>query len=260
MDKDMTALESKKTDSPCLVLKGVGKNFTGLRALNDISLSVEHGDRCALIGPNGAGKTTLLNLISGALPPTEGQIFYCGKDITRLPPYRRAALGIARTYQITNLFSNLSVMENVLLACQALGKTKFVMFRPLSSYRKFTDKAVALLKQFDLYEKREILIKNLSHGDRREIEVILGLAGQPRLLLLDEPGAGLSPAETHDLTLLLKNLDRSITMIIIEHDMDMAFEVAENIVVLHQGEKLAEGSKEEVKKNPTVQQIYLGAE
>jgi branched-chain amino acid transport system ATP-binding protein len=163
MDKDMTASESKKTESPCLVLKGVGKNFTGLRAVNDVSLTVEHGVRYALIGPNGAGKTTLLNLINGTYLPTDGQIFFCGKEITRLPPYRRAALGIARTYQITNLFSNLTVMENVLLACQALDKTKFVMFRPLSSYRKFVDKAIALLKQFDLYEKREVVIKNLSY-------------------------------------------------------------------------------------------------
>lgn len=260
MDETAGAFEYKKTDSPCLILKGVGKSFSGLKAVNDIHLSVEPGTRYALIGPNGAGKTTLLNLISGALKPTEGQIFYFGREITYLSPYRRAALGIARTFQITNLFSDMTVMENVLLACQALERTKFVIFRPLSTYRRFYDQASALLLKFDLHGKRDELIKNLSHGDCRQIEVALALAGRPRLLLLDEPGAGLSPAENHDLTRLLKNLEREITMIIIEHDMDMAFDVAENIIVLHQGEKLAEGTKEEIRGNSIVQEIYLGAE
>jgi branched-chain amino acid transport system ATP-binding protein len=135
-----------------------------------------------------------------------------------------------------------------------------VIFRPLSTYRRFYDQASALLLKFDLHGKRDELIKNLSHGDCRQIEVALALAGRPRLLLLDEPGAGLSPAENHDLTRLLKNLEREITMIIIEHDMDMAFDVAENIIVLHQGEKLAEGTKEEIRGNSIVQEIYLGAE
>lgn len=260
MEKTGVEFEGQKIDVPCLLLKGVEKSFAGLKAVKDINLSVIHGSRYALIGPNGAGKTTLLNLISGALKLTEGQIFYYGKEITRLSPYRRAALGITRTFQITNLFSDMTVIENVLLACQALEKAKFVMFRPLSSYRRFTDEAFALLRKFDLIEKKDELIKNLSHGDRRQIEVALALAGRPRLLLLDEPGAGLSQAESHDLTRLLKNLEREITMIIIEHDMDMAFDVAENIIVLHQGEKLAEGTKEEIKGNSIVQEIYLGAE
>ena len=247
-----------KAASLCLVLKGVTMSFASLKAVDDVSLSIAHGSRWALIGPNGAGKTTLINLISGELNPTKGQIFHCGKEITRLPPHRRAALGICRTFQITNLFPNLTIGESILLACQALQKTKFVMFRPLVSYRGFVDRALALLREFGLYEKRNTLIKNLSHGDHRQIEVALALAGHPSLLLLDEPAAGLSLAETHDLTRLLKKLDPAITIIIIEHDLDVAFEVAENIVVLHQGQKMAEGSKEEIKKNPAVQQIYLG--
>jgi branched-chain amino acid transport system ATP-binding protein len=260
MDKPGNEFEGQKTDIPCLLLKGVEKSFAGLKAVSDINLSVAHGSRYALIGPNGAGKTTLLNLISGALKPTGGQIFYYGKEISRLSSYHRAALGITRTFQITNLFSDMTVIENVLLACQALEKAKFVMFRPLSSYRRFTDEAFALLRKFDLHEKKDALIKNLSYGDRRQIEVALALAGKPRLLLLDEPGAGLSRAESHEVTRLLKNLGREITMIIIEHDMDMAFDVAENIIVLHQGEKLAEGTKEEIRENSIVQQTYLGAE
>jgi len=247
-----------KAGVPSLVLKGVSRSFGSLKAVNDIHLSVEHGDRCALIGPNGAGKTTLINLISGELHATAGQIFHCGEEVTGLPPHRRAALGIARTFQITNLFPNLTVGESILLACQALEKTKFVIFRPLVSYRGYLDKALDLLKQFDLYEKKNLLIKNLSHGDHRQIEVALALAGQPRLLLLDEPAAGLSLSESHDLTRRLTNLDPAITLIIIEHDLDVAFEVADHIVVMHQGKKLAEGSREEIKKNPVVQQIYLG--
>jgi len=249
-----------KGSVPCLVLENLSKDFGGLRAVDEIDLTVEPGERRALIGPNGAGKTTLFNLVSGVYPASKGRILYFEKDVTGLPSYRRAALGIARTYQITNLFQNLTVSENILMACQALVRTKFVMFRRLSSYRHLMDRRNDLLKEFDLWEKRNELVKNLSHGDQRQIEVSLALAEKPRLLLLDEPAAGLSSAETHALTLLLKKLDPSITILLIEHDMDVAFEFAEKITVLYQGKFLAEGTKEEIKNNPTVQEIYLGAE
>jgi branched-chain amino acid transport system ATP-binding protein len=250
----------KKGSVPCLALENLSKDFGGLRAVDKIDLKVEPGERRALIGPNGAGKTTLFNLVSGVYPASGGRILYFEKDVTGLPSYRRAALGIARTYQITNLFPNLTVSENILMACQALVRTKFVMFRRLSSYRYLTDRCNDLLREFDLREKRNELVKNLSHGDQRQIEVALALAGKPRLLLLDEPAAGLSSAETHALTLLLKKLDPSITILLIEHDMDVAFEFAEKITVLYQGKFLAGGTKEEIKNNPTVQEIYLGAE
>lgn len=251
----------ENTDSaPCLVLQNLTKDFGGLRAVDNVNLMIQLGERHVLIGPNGAGKTTLFNLISGEIPASEGRVIHFGRDVTGLPPYHRAALGIARTFQITNLFPKLTVLENLLLACQALERTKFVMYRPLSSYRNLMDKSMNLLKEFGLLEKRNELIKNLSHGDQRQIEVALALAGQPRLLLLDEPTAGLSPAETHALTLLLKKLDPAITILLIEHDMDVAFEFAEKITVLYQGKLLAEGNKEEIKNNPFVQQIYLGAE
>jgi len=249
-----------KGSVPCLVLENLSKDFGGLRAVDEIDLTVEPGERRALIGPNGAGKTTLFNLVSGVYPASKGRILYFEKDVTGLPSYRRAALGIARTYQITNLFQNLTVSENILMACQALVRTKFVMFRRLSSYRHLMDRRNDLLKEFDLWEKRNELVKNLSHGDQRQIEVSLALAEKPRLLLLDEPAAGLSSAETSALTLLLKKLDPSITILLIEHDMDVAFEFAEKLTVLHQGKFLAEGTKEEIKNNPTVQEIYLGAE
>jgi branched-chain amino acid transport system ATP-binding protein len=249
-----------KSFVPCLILENLSKDFGGLRAVDEINLTVDPGERRALIGPNGAGKTTLFNLISGVYPASEGKIIYFEKDVTGLPSYRRAALGIARTYQITNLFPNLTVSENLLMACQALERTKFVMFRPISSYHGLIDRSNNLLKKFDLWGKRNELVKNLSHGDQRQIEVALALAEQPRLLLLDEPAAGLSSAETHALTLLLKKLDPNITILLIEHDMDVAFEFAEKITVLYQGKFLAEGTKEEIKNNPTVQEIYLGAE
>jgi branched-chain amino acid transport system ATP-binding protein len=251
---------AQKSSGPCLVLKDLSKDFGGLRAVDGVSLTIETGERHVLMGPNGAGKTTLFNVISGVYPASSGKIFYFEKDVTELPPYRRAALGIARTYQVTNLFPNLTVSDNILMACQALERTKFVMFRPLSSYRRLTDRCHALLKEFDLWNKRNEFVKNLSHGDQRQIEVALALAEEPRLLLLDEPAAGLSSAETHGLTLLLKKLDPNITILLIEHDMDVAFEFAEKITVLYHGKYLTEGTKEEIKNNPTVQEIYLGAE
>jgi branched-chain amino acid transport system ATP-binding protein len=267
----MSSIESKdpsvrcevveqKLPVPCLAVENLTKDFGGLRAVDGLNLKIEPGERRVLMGPNGAGKTTLFNMISGVYPASEGRILFFEKDVTRLPPYRRAALGMARTYQITNLFQNLTVAENILMACQALTRTKYVMFRPVASYHRLGDRCNALLKEFDLWGKRNELVKNLSHGDQRQIEVSLALVQQPRLLLLDEPAAGLSSAETHALTLLLKRLDPKITILLIEHDMDVAFEFAERITVLYQGKFLAEGTKEEIKNNPTVQEIYLGGE
>ena len=251
---------SANDGTPCLVVEKLTKDFGGLRAVDEVNLTIEPGERRVLMGPNGAGKTTLFNLVSGVYPSSGGRILFFNKDVTRLPSYRRAALGIARTYQITNLFPNLTVSDNILMACQALVRTKFVMFRPLSSYHHLMDRCSDLLKEFGLWGKRNELVKNLSHGDQRQIEVSLALAEKPRLLLLDEPAAGLSSAETHALTLLLKKLDPSITILLIEHDMDVAFEFAERITVLYQGKFLAEGTKEQIKNTPTVQEIYLGSE
>jgi len=255
-------METIKTrdPGPCLVLEDLSIDFGGLRAVNSVNLKIEPGERRVLMGPNGAGKTTLFNLVSGVYQASRGRILFLGKDITKLPIHRRAELGIARTYQITNLFPKLTVAENILMACQALERTKFVMFRYLSSYRRLRDRCSDLLKEFALWDKRDELVKNLSHGYQRQIEVAMALAEKPRLLLLDEPAAGLSSAETHTLTLLLKKLDPSITILLIEHDMDVAFEFAERITVLYQGKLLTEGTKEEIKNNPTVQEIYLGGE
>jgi len=245
-------------DAPCLALANVSRDFGGLRAVGNVSLTIAPGERHVLIGPNGAGKTTLFHLISGDLKTSEGKISLFGEDVTSLPPHRRAARGMARTFQITNLFPNLTVLENVLLACEALEPRKFSMLRPLSSHQDLNERAAKLLHDFGLWELRGEHAKNISYGDQRKVEVALSLAGKPKLLLLDEPMAGLSTGESESMQRLLHQLDPSITVLLIEHDMDMAFAFAQRITVLYQGRLLTSGPKDEVRANPAVQEIYLG--
>jgi branched-chain amino acid transport system ATP-binding protein len=247
-------------DTPCLVLEGLTKEFGGLTAVDHVTLEIRAGERHGIIGPNGAGKTTLFNLICGDLSPTEGKIFHFGQDVTRLRTHKRIALGMSRTFQINNLFPKLTVLQNVLLAAQGLQGTKYVMYRPISSYKPLYDKAKDILEEFQMWDKRDVLVENLSYGDQRQIEVCLALIENPRLLLLDEPTAGLSRAETLTFTSILKKLDPDITILLIEHDMDVAFDLAENITVLQLGKQVASGDKDEIKANRTVQEIYLGTE
>jgi branched-chain amino acid transport system ATP-binding protein len=238
--------------------KTLSKRFGGIQAIFNVSLEIEEGERRAIIGPNGAGKTTLFNLISGFLFPTLGQIYLFGRDVTNLPPHRRAALGLARTFQVTNLFQKLTVFENILLGIQAIKRARFCFYRPVKNFREIILETERLLKDWNLWEKKDVLLKNLSYGEQRQIEVIMALATRPRFLLLDEPTAGLSPAETILVTSIIKNLPREITTILIEHDMDVAFEIAEKITVLHFGSVLAEGLCEQIKGNPKVMEVYLG--
>ena len=242
----------------CLLLENVSRDFGGLRAVGNVSLAIAPGERHVLIGPNGAGKTTLFHLISGELRASEGKIVLFGEDVTGLASFRRAARGIARTFQITNLFPSLTVMENVLLACEALEPRKFSMLRRLSSYADLNQRTEKLLRDFGLWELRAEPAKNISYGDQRKVEVALSIAGKPKLLLLDEPMAGLSSGESESMQRLLHRLDPAITVLLIEHDMDMAFAFAERITVLYQGRVLTSGPKEEVRANPGVQEIYLG--
>jgi branched-chain amino acid transport system ATP-binding protein len=243
-----------------LSLAAVSKAFGGLRAVDGVNLQVRPGERRAIIGPNGAGKTTLFNLISGELPLTEGRITLFGRDITRLSPHQRAALGLARTYQITNLFPRLTVLENCLLAAQALRPTKLHLHRALSRYPSLFERARTVLQDVGLDGKEGETVRNLSHGEQRQLEIALALAGAPKLLLLDEPTAGLSPAESAMMTALLKQLDPAITILIIEHDMDVAFDLTNRVTVLHFGRVVADGLGDEVKADPLVQTIYLGTE
>jgi branched-chain amino acid transport system ATP-binding protein len=245
--------------APALVLEHVSRHFGGLRAVDDVSLSVKPGERRALIGPNGAGKTTLFNVISGELAATGGRIALFGTDVTGLPPHRRAALGIARTFQIIKLVPNLTVIENVLLACEALDGRKFEMMRSTETAGDLQTRADALVRQFGLSDYGRLLARNLSYGDQRKLEVALSMAGRPRLLLLDEPMAGLSAGESRAMQAILDAIDPSIAVLLIEHDMDIAFAFAETVTVLHQGRVLTEGPKAEVSANREVQEIYLGA-
>jgi branched-chain amino acid transport system ATP-binding protein len=244
---------------PALLLEDVSRHFGGLKAVDNVRLMVAPGARHALIGPNGAGKTTLFNLISGELTVTSGRVVMFGTDVSRLAPHQRAALGLARTFQITKLFPGLTVFENVLLACEALDRRKLSMHRDVASYLDLTQRANELMERFGLSAVSHETSSNLSYGDQRKLEVALSMAGQPRLLLLDEPMAGLSSGESRTMHELLEKLDPGIAVLLIEHDMDVAFAFAERITVLHQGRVLTEGHKDEVSANGTVQQIYLGA-
>ena len=246
------------TTSPCLVLDNVSREFGGLKAVDGVSFEVRPGERQAVIGPNGAGKTTLFNLISGEIAATHGRVIFFGDDITRLPPHKRAALGIARTFQITRLFANLTVEENLLLACAALDARKFMLHRPLTSCTDLVARAGALLADFGLEPLRHEPARNLAYGNQRKLEVALSMAGRPRLLLLDEPMAGLSPAERESMQQLLGALDPAMAVLLIEHDIDVAFGFAEHITVLHQGAVLAAGNRDDIAANPRVQESYLG--
>ena len=242
-----------------LHLEAVCKSFGGLRAVDGVELAVRPGERRALIGPNGAGKTTLFNLIAGALPVSSGKITLFGTDVTGKAEARRAALGLARTFQITNLFPALTVRQNALLAAQALTRTKFSMLRPLERFADLETRAGEALAAVGLADRAGATVRHLSHGEQRQLEIALALAGRPRVLLLDEPAAGLSQAEAHLMTGLLRGLDPAITLLIIEHDMDIALEVAQQVTVLHYGRVIADGPRETVKMDPTVREIYLGA-
>jgi branched-chain amino acid transport system ATP-binding protein len=245
--------------APVLKLTDVSRSFGGLLAVDGVSLTVAPGERRAIIGPNGAGKTTLFSLISGETLPSGGRIELFGRDITRLPSYRRAALGLARTYQITNLFPRLTVLENCLLAAQALLPVKLHMHRDLARYPAVLDRARGVLASVGLGDRASATVRDLSHGEQRQLEIALALAGSPKLLLLDEPTAGLSPAESALMTALLERLDPAITLLIIEHDMDVAFQLTDRITVLHYGKVVADGHRRDVIADPLVQDIYLGA-
>jgi branched-chain amino acid transport system ATP-binding protein len=242
-----------------LSLAGVTRSFGGLTAVNAVTLSVAPGERRAIIGPNGAGKTTLFSLISGETLSDAGEIRLFGRDVTRLAPHRRAALGMARTYQITNLFPRLSAFDNCVLAAQALSPVKLHLHRDMARYPAVLERARHVLDAVGLLDKGNAVVRDLSHGEQRQLEIALALAGEPRLLLLDEPTAGLSPAESSMMTALLKTLDPRMTLLVIEHDMDVAFQLTDRITVLHHGAVVADGTREDVTASALVQEIYLGA-
>ena len=237
----------------------LSKNFGALGVLSDLSFTIRAEERCVvIIGPNGAGKTTLFNLISGELFPSRGDIHLFGLDVTKMSCYRRTRLGLARTFQVTDLFPYFTLMENLLLALQAHDPCKYKMLRPLTSYSHLYERAEQLLKEMNLWEKKDLLVSMLSHGETRLVEILLGIAANPRILLLDEPMAGLTSSESVWLAGIIQNILRDVTLIIIEHDMNVAFALAERMIVLHQGGIAADGTPEEIRTNQRCRDIYLG--
>lgn len=232
------------------------KHFGGVMAVNRVSLSIEPGERRAIIGPNGAGKTTLFNLISGELAPSDGRVYFAGQDITRMSPDRRARLGMARTFQRNNLFLGLSAWENVRLAGHPDKGIGPMSFRSPDSIH--SNAIQASLERVGLSERRNSRARDLSYGEQRQLEVAIALATQPQVLLLDEPAAGMSPAETNRLMSILREMPRDMTLLIIEHDMDVVFGLAERVTVLHYGEVIADGAAEQVRNDPRVLEVYLG--
>ena len=243
---------------PALEVVNLTKFFGGLPATQNISMRVNAGERRLIIGPNGAGKTTLFNQITGDLRSTSGTIRLFGQDVTRLPATRRAHLGLSRTYQIITLFSADTLEHNIALALLGLATTRWNMFRRLSSYPRLRDAARAALDRVGLVHLAQRKVAELAYGEKRRIEIAMALAQQPRLLLLDEPLAGLSAEERATITKLIAAIPRETTLIMIEHDMDTALELAETMTLLHYGKVLAEGPRDAVIADPQTREVYLG--
>ena len=243
-----------------LKVTGVRKQFGALAAVGGVTLSVGQGERRAVIGPNGAGKTTFFNLISGALPPTAGNIELNGQDVTKLPDWKRVRLGLARTFQRNNLFLSLTVFENVQLAVQRELGTSYNMFRSAVSLQNVREQVSSIVEKVGLAERAEDVVANLSYGEQRQVEVALALATDPKILLLDEPTAGMSVSETKRMIEMIKNLPEELTLLIVEHDMDVVFAIADYITVLHLGMVLTEGTPAEVQADQRVREVYLGEE
>jgi branched-chain amino acid transport system ATP-binding protein len=243
-----------------LRLAGVTRRYGGVRAVDDVSLEVGHGERHVIIGPNGAGKTTLFKLISRLERVSAGRIELFGTDITRMAPHRVARLGLARTYQITKVFPQLAALENVMLAVQGLQRSKFRMLRPAMRQRSVVAKARATLERVGLSEAEDVPAAALGHGQQRQLDLGLALAGEPRVLLLDEPAAGLAGSERHMIRDLIRGLADDITVLLIEHDMELAFGLADRVTCLHEGAEVATGTPDQIKEDERVQSIYLGGE
>lgn len=251
--------EPRTASAPLLAAKGLGRNFGGLAAVRDVSLSLYPGALHAVIGPNGAGKSTLVNLLSGHLAPTAGSILFEGRDVAGEPPWRMTRLGIGRSFQRTNLLASLTVLENVRLAAQAVAALPSLrLLRAAAREKELIAAACEALERVGLADAANRRSGLLSHGEQRQLEIAMTLATRPRVLLLDEPLAGMGPEESERFTLLLKDLAREHAVLLIEHDMDFVFAVADWMTVMVDGTVLAEGLPTDVRANPEVQRAYLG--
>ena len=236
----------------------LAKVFGGLAAVNGVSLAVAAVERRVLIGPNGAGKTTLFHCITGTLQPTSGNVALFGRDVTRLAEHRRTALGMGRTFQITNVFPDLTLAENLALALVGTDRRKWVLHRPVAAYGELRRQALESLERVGLAGRADQPAKLVSYGERRQLELALALNTRPKVLFLDEPCAGLAPAERQRISRMIAALPRSITLLMIEHDMDVALGLADRVTVLHQGRVILEGAPDEVRANPEVRDVYFG--
>jgi branched-chain amino acid transport system ATP-binding protein len=249
---------SADSAAPILQLRGVGRRFGGVHAVSDVDLEVRPGERRAILGPNGAGKTTLFNLISGEFPPTAGTVELFGADVTGTPARKRAHMGLSRTFQTSRLFLGLTVEDNLYLSVLGVSPGHLRMV-PSSKDDALREKAHTVGEAAGLSARMDSLVMDLSHGEQRQLEVGMARASDPKLMMLDEPAAGLSRAERVKLTELLLSLDPAITLILIEHDMDVALRVAEWVTMMHDGKVIVEGTPAEIRANELVHDLYLGS-
>jgi branched-chain amino acid transport system ATP-binding protein len=243
--------------APILRTEGVGKRFGGFTALADVTVEFSADRLTSIIGPNGAGKSTFFNILSGAYPPSEGRVFFAGRDVTGVSQHRFAHIGIAKSFQITNLFPQLSAFENVRVAVQA-KHSRFDVWNRRTDLKEVDARAAALLALVGLADRRGELAENLAHGNQRSLEIAVALACEPRLLLLDEPTAGMSPEEARAMMELILRLHQERTVILVEHRMKLVMGISERIIVLHQGRLLAEGTPDQIRAHDEVRRVYLG--
>jgi branched-chain amino acid transport system ATP-binding protein len=243
---------------PILRLRGVGRRFGGVIAVSDVDLDVRRGERRAILGPNGAGKTTLFNLISGEFPPTSGSVELFGNDVTAEPARKRARMGLSRTFQTSRLFGGLTVEDNLYLAVLGVHDGHLRLLRSKAD-KEMRERGREMAAAVGLQDRLGTVVAEMSHGEQRQLEVGMARAADPQLMMLDEPAAGLSRAERVKLTELLLGLDPAITLILIEHDMDVALRVAEWVTMMHDGRVIVEGTPDEIRANETVHELYLGS-
>jgi branched-chain amino acid transport system ATP-binding protein len=245
---------------PVLQASNLVKRFGGLTATDDLSLDIREGEIHAVIGPNGAGKTTMIGQLIGELRPDAGSIRFMGRDITHLPVHKRSHLGIARSFQITSIFLNFTALDNVALAVQAHDGHSFRFWADARRDARLRDPAMDALKQVGLAHRADVVANALSHGEHRQLEIAMALATKPKLLLLDEPMAGMGPEDSARMVTMLQGIKGSVTMLLIEHDMDAVFALADRITVLVYGHGIATGTPDEIRRNEQVRQAYLGDE
>jgi branched-chain amino acid transport system ATP-binding protein len=253
-----TAATSADRAEPILRLRGIGRRFGGVHAVRDVDLDVRAGERRAILGPNGAGKTTLFNVISGEFPPTAGSVELFGGDVTQLPARKRARMGLSRTFQTSRLALGLTVEDNLYLAVLGVRGGHLRLVRSKAD-AEMVDRAREVGEAVGLGDRLDVLVADLSHGEQRQLEVGMARASDPKLLMLDEPAAGLSRAERVSLTEMLLSLDPAITLILIEHDMDVALRAAEWVTMMHDGTVIVEGTPDEIRANQLVHDLYLGS-